>query len=307
MNFLRLIRVKNLIIILITEIIVNYCLIEYFLSINNLAYRMSNVVFLLIATSSILIAAGANIHNDINDKEIDTKSKPEKPIPSGAISLRTANILLFIFNLLGVVLTFIASYLIGEPMIAIFQFTILAILYAYSMSLKCTKLIGNIIVSISIAMVPVLIWIYIIYDEAAQGLMFNYHLRWMHFSVFFLSLFAFISTLIREIIKDREDMKGDLDCGCHTWASEVSEKVFRISIISLSLILVVIIALYQIYFPSLISYKISFIIPQALILFILIPKVYKAKERSEFKNISNFMKIIIVAGLIIPLVLMVNG
>ena len=303
MNFLRLIRVKNLIIILITEIIVNYYLIEYFLSINNLAYRMDNVVFLLIAISSILIAAGANIHNDIHDKEIDAKSKPEKPIPSGAISLKTANILLFVFNLVGVILTFTAAYLIGEPMVAIFQFTILAILYAYSMSLKCTKLIGNIIVSISIAMVPVLIWIYIIYDSAAHGLMFNYNLRWMHFSVFFISAFAFISTLIREIIKDREDMKGDLDCDCHTWASEISAQTFRISIITLSIILVLIILLYQIYFPNLLFYKASFIIPQALIVFILIPRVYKATERSEFKSISNFMKLIIFSGLILPVVL----
>jgi len=303
MNFLRLIRIKNLIIILITEIIVNYCLIEHFLSINNLAYRMSNVVFLLIAISSILIAAGANIHNDIQDKDIDAKSKPEKPIPSGAISLNAANILVIIFNLFGIILTLAAAYLIGEPMVAIFQFSILAILYAYSMSLKCTKIIGNIIVSTSIAMVPVLIWIYIIYDHAAHGLMFNYNLRWMHFSVFFLSAFAFISTLIREIIKDREDMKGDLDCGCRTWASEISAQTFRISIIILSIILVIIILLYQLYFPNLLFYKVSFIIPQALIVFILIPRVYKATERSEFKSISNFMKLIIFLGLIIPVVL----
>ena len=303
MNFLRLVRVNNLIIILITEIIVNYCLIVYFLSINNLAYRMDNVVFLLISVSSILIAAGANIHNDIQDKEIDAISKPNKPIPSGAISLKTARILLFISNFLGVILTFAAAYLIGEPMVAIFQFTILAILYAYSMSLKCTKLIGNIIVSASIAMVPVLIWIYIIYDNAAHGLMFNYNLRWMHFSIFFLSVFAFISTLIREIIKDREDMKGDLDCGCRTWASEISPKTFKFSIIILSIILVIIILLYQIYLPDLLFYKISFLLPQILIILILIPWVYKATERTDFKNISNFMKLIILSGLVLPIML----
>ncbi len=306
MDFLRLIRVKNLIIILGTEIMVNYFLIDYFLSINNLAYRMDNVVFAHISISSLLIAAGANIHNDIQDKDIDAIAKPSKPIPSGAISIKKARLLLFFFNLTGLLLSIGAAFFIGEPMVAIFQITILAILFAYSLSLKCTKLIGNIIVSISIAMVPVLIWIYIIYDKAAYDLMFNYQLRWMHFSILFLSIFAFISTLIREMIKDREDMQGDLNCDCHTWASSVSSNVFRITIISLSLLLFFIIAIYQAYIPGLYYYRASFIIPQGLLLFYLIPKVYFAKEKEEFKHLSRFMKLVIVAGLILPIVLSIK-
>jgi len=307
MNFLRLIRIKNLIIILITEIMIKYFLIDYFLSINNLSYRMSNVVFVLIASSSILIAGAANIHNDIQDKEIDAKAKPSKPIPSGAFSIKKARVMLFSFNSGGVILTFIAAYIIKEPLVAIFQLSILGLLFAYSLSLKCSKIIGNIIISISIAMVPVVVWVYTIYDTAAHNIMFNYSLRWMHISIFFLALFAFMSTLIREMIKDREDMKGDLDCGCITWASSVSPNTFRITIIVLSLLFVEIIALYQVYLPDLVIYRASFLIPQSLILFILIPRVFMAKDRKDFKKLSSFMKIITISGLLLPLLLFLTN
>ncbi len=306
MVLLRLIRFNNLIIILLTEIIAKYGLIDYFLKTNDLAYRMSTSVFILIVASSLLIAAAANIHNDIHDVDIDKINKSRKPIPNGDISIKSARYLLFAFNITGVVLTFLAAHLINDPYVAIFQLTILAILFAYSNSLKCMKIVGNILVSISIAMVPVVIWVYVVYDKDAHGLIFNDNIRWMHLSVFFFSLFAFISTLIREIVKDREDMKADVSCNCYTWAASVSLKTFKIAVVTLALIMVVIIGIYQNYVPLSSIYRTAFLFPQLLIIFGLIPMLIKAQERVEFKRVSNFLKIIILSGLIIPIILLLE-
>ncbi len=303
MIFFRLIRVGNLIIVLLTEFIVKYGVIDYFLSKTDITYRMNNWVFALIALSSVLIAAAANIHNDIHDQDIDKLEKPTKPIPSGDISVKNARILLFSFNIIGAILSFIAAYFIGEPGVAVFQLTIVALLFTYSMSFKCTKLFGNIIVSLVIAMVPIVIWVYTFYDVEAKGLMFNYELQWLHFSVIFLSVFAFLSNLIREMVKDREDMEGDLNCNCHTWASGVSRNTFRITVIILSLILIETIAIYQVYLPGLEIYRAAFIIPQSLILFGIIRMVFKANSKIELRKLSKFIKFMTVSGLILPLIL----
>ncbi len=303
MVFFRLIRIGNLIIILLTEFIVKYGVIDYFLSKTDITYRMNDWVFALIAISSVLIAAAANVHNDIHDQDIDTQEKPTKPIPSGDISVKNARIILYSFNIIGAILALIAAYIIGESAVAIFQLTIVALLFTYSMSFKCTKLFGNIIVSLVIAMVPIVIWLYSFYDIEAKGLMFNQELEWLHFSVIFLSVFAFLSNLIREIVKDREDMDGDLNCNCHTWASGVSQNTFRITVIIISLLLIEAITLYQVYLPGLELYRISFIIPQALILFGVIRMAYKANTRIEFRKLSKFIKLMTVSGLILPLIL----
>ncbi|MCK5846193.1 MAG: UbiA family prenyltransferase [Bacteroidales bacterium] len=265
---------------------------------------MSTPIFILIVVSSILIAAAANIHNDIHDVDIDRLTKSRKPIPNGDISIKSARYILYLFNSLGVILTFLAAHLIGEPFVAIFQLSILALLFAYSNSLKCSKLVGNIVVSLTVAMVPVVVWIYIVYDNSANGLMFNYDLRWMHLSIFFFSLFAFLSTLIREIVKDREDMKADTSCNCNTWAATVSLKSFKILISILSIFLIAIIAFYQLYLPNLEIYRISFFIPMALILFGLIPMLLKGSSSKDFKKLSTFLKIIILSGLVTPIILL---
>ena len=303
MAFFRLIRVGNLIIILLTEFIIKYGVIDYFLSKTDIIYRMNNWVFILIAISSILIAAAANIHNDIHDQDIDKQEKPTKPIPSGDISVKNARSLLFSFNIIAAILAFLAAYFIGEPSVAIFQLTIVALLFTYSMSYKCTKLFGNIIVSVVIAMVPIVIWLYSFYDIEAKGLMFNNELEWLHLSVIFLSVFAFLSNLIREIVKDREDMEGDLNCNCHTWASGVSQNTFKITIIIISLILIGTIMIYQVYLPGLEIYRASFIIPQLLVLFGMIRMVIKAESRIELRKLSKFIKLMTVSGLILPLIL----
>lgn len=303
MTIFRLIRVGNLIIILLTEFIIKYGVIDYFLSKTDIEYRMNDWIFILIALSSVLIAAAANVHNDIHDQDIDKQEKPTKPIPSGDISVKTARILLFSFNIIGAILAFIAAYIIGEPGVAIFQLTIVALLFTYSMSFKCTKLIGNIIVSLVIAMVPIVIWLYTFYDVEVKGLMFNPEIEWLHLSVIFLSGFAFFSSIIREIVKDREDMDGDLNCNCHTWASGVSQNTFKITIIILSLLLIAAITMYQVYLPGLELYRALFIIPQVLILFGVIRMTFKAETRIELRKLSKFIKLMTVSGLILPLIL----
>ena len=93
MSFFTLIRWKNLIIILLTELIIKYSLIDYFLYSAGLNYRMSGELFFSLVLSSLFIAAAGYIINDIEDIEIDRVNANNRPLVKEGISL----ILLYIF------------------------------------------------------------------------------------------------------------------------------------------------------------------------------------------------------------------
>ncbi len=153
-------------------------------------YFTANITLLLASVAAGLIAAGANVVNDIYDIEIDRINKPLRPLPSGRIKVRSAWILYGGLSASGI---FIAAISV-LPLFAIAVLNTF-ILYYYSRSLKGTVLWGNIAVSFASA----LTFIY-------GGLTMN------DYSVgLFPAIFAFLFHLGREIIKDMQDIRGDLE------------------------------------------------------------------------------------------------
>jgi len=303
MAFLNLIRWKNLLIILLTEIIIKYALIDYFLISSGLSYSMSNSLFTILALSSIFIAAAGYIINDIEDVEIDKYNNSKRPLVDGKISIKTAKILMYAFNIIGIILSFAAATIIKNPSLASFQLLIMALLYGYSVSLKCKKIIGNIIIAFITASVPFLIWIYTIYDVLGRSIMFSYEIRWMHLSVFFFIIFSFLSNWIRELVKDKEDAEADISKSCNTWAASVSENSFKGLIIVLLILFDISIAYFQVNFEGPINFRIAFSIIPAIVLIIVIPKVIKAKSIQDYHKLSNTMKGLMLVGLLTPILL----
>jgi len=303
MSFFTLIRWKNLIIILLTELIIKYSLIDYFLYSAGLSYRMNSELFFYLVLSSIFIAAAGYIINDIEDIDIDKVNANNRPLINGGISLKTAKTLMYSFNIAGIIFAFYSAYLIKNPSLASFQLLIMALLYGYSISLKCKKLIGNIIIAFITASVPLLIWIYTIYDVLAKSIMFTYEIRWMHLSIFFFFTFAFLTNFVRELIKDKEDAKADVSTSCNTWSATVSKKSFKGLIIVLLIMLEVSIASYQINFEGNNYFKIGLTIVLIIVIIIAIPKIIKSKSTKDYHNISNIMKGIMLLGILTPLLL----
>lgn len=304
MAFLKLIRWSNLLTIIITEIIIKYALMDYFFIEAGLSYRLDNILFSIIVISSILIASASNIINDITDIKSDRiNNHYKRPLVSGKISLITADVLFYIFAILGVGCSIAAGILAGNIWLFAFQLFVLATLVLYSKKLKCKKLIGNIVVSLATALVPILVWFYTINDTSHQGLMFNYTLRWMHFTIIFFALFAFFSNLIREIIKDREDQKADIAVKCKTWAGQVSLIKFRRTILSLTLFLVILILIFQVLSSLNLVFRLSFVAVQLLLVLGIIPKLMKSSKKEDFHIMSIRMKIVMLVGVLTPVLL----
>ena len=135
-----------------------------------------------------LITAASNIINDYFDIEIDRVNKPERPLPSGIVSLRSALVLSLVLYGLGMAC---------GAMINVTAFVISALssvlLYVYSARLKRTVLFGNLTVSLATGMA-------FIYGGVAVGNIRNATVP---------AIFAFLMHFGREIIKDMEDVEGD--------------------------------------------------------------------------------------------------
>ena len=304
MPLLKLVRWPNLLTIILTEVIVKYALMDYFFVEAGISYRLSDLTFVVIVVSSIFIAAAGNVINDITDIESDKINKHlTRPLVNGEISLRQANILFYIFIFLGVGISIYAGILAGDTGLFTFQLFVLTILISYSKRYKCKKIFGNIIVSLATALVPILIWFYTINDVYNQGIMFNFSLRWMHFTVVFFALFAFLSNLIREIIKDKEDTEADFAVNCKTWAGEVSIGKFRKTIFILVFLLLILIMVFQIFSPQSLIFRLSFILTQLALIIFILPKLSKSTQKEDFHALSSRMKLVMIIGVLTPILL----
>ena len=155
--------------------------------------------------------AAGNVINDYFDYNIDLVNKPERPIPSGRISLKNGKNYAYFLFLAGTVCGFLISYLTDNWIPFIIVLIADVILYLYAYRLKTTPLIGNL----------------------AVGFMTGFGFVFGGFTInnpniimtsIFLGFFAFVMTTAREIVKDIEDVEGDKKDGARTLPILIGKK-----------------------------------------------------------------------------------
>ncbi|MDP3929623.1 MAG: geranylgeranylglycerol-phosphate geranylgeranyltransferase [Bacteroidota bacterium] len=281
-DFLRLIRINNLLIITATQIFAYYFLTP------NLGYtQLFQVNFLLLLGSTFLVAAAGYIINDYMDVRLDLINKPGKVIVGNTISRRWAMFLHLILNGFALLLA-----LAINKQIAILVFICAFSLWLYSQFLKKTYLIGNILVALLTAFT---LWIMHIFqqDMMVAGI-------WVY------GIFAFGTTLIREIIKDTEDLRGDQNFKCRTLPIVLGVRktkdilmVLQISIIGLTMAFCTsFVALsyssYKIYIMFLMYMLILVVIP----MFVMAWFIKTADVKRDFSRLSSLAKWIMMAGIV---------
>jgi 4-hydroxybenzoate polyprenyltransferase len=209
-----------------------------------------------------------------------------------------------IFNILGVIGGTYVSARIGYFWLGILFVLVSGLLYFYSATYKRQFLIGNIIVAFLTAMVPMMV---VIYDAPPIFRHYGSVIDFPGVAILFywvggFALFAFMTTFIREIIKDMEDYKGDLALGRKTLP--VTAGIFASGIAVLFLSFVTIFLLYFIWFRYL-NDKITLAYITLLITLPVILVMYKvltAKDRHALHAASRLMKLIMLAGILYALV-----
>jgi 4-hydroxybenzoate polyprenyltransferase len=185
MYFFRLIRLPNLLIIAITQLLTAYCLTDPH-SIDNITH--TRIPLLIIST--MCIAAAGYVINDYLDVKIDYINKPARVLIGNKISRRQAMLIHLCLNVAGLGISLLLSL-----KVALVHLVSAILLWFYSGFFKKQFLVGNLVISLLAAMVPLVVWLYLPNDRADFVIAFAW--------------FAFFLNLIREIIKDIEDRRGD--------------------------------------------------------------------------------------------------
>jgi 4-hydroxybenzoate polyprenyltransferase len=314
--FMQLIRWRNLVIVIMTMVLMRYAVLEPLIRrigivlVNGdgqqvpMDLKMPLFDFILLVLATVCITAGGYVINDYFDIKTDLINRG-KVIVGTKIPRRKAMMWHSILNIVGVIIGFYISWKAGYLMLGAMFLLVSGLLYFYSASYKRQFLIGNIIVALLTAMVPMLVvfyeWpaLYQFYKVNAVELPdINFIVKW----VGGFALFAFLTTLTREIIKDIEDFEGDIAYGRNTVPIVIG--VVPSKIVSVILIALTISLLYSAWF-FFINDKITLIYLSTLIVLPLVFVVYKVMVSSSRKQIhtaSNFMKIVMLTGLLYSVV-----
>lgn len=303
MKYLKLIRYQNLLLLAFMQLIFRFG----FLKFQNIFLSLADWQFGLLVLSTILIAAAGYVINDIMDQETDSDNKPDSRIIGTSISEKAAYNLYFVLNITGVGIGYYLASVIHKPSFAGAFIIISATLYMYATSLKQMLLIGNIIVALLLSFSVLIIGLFDLlpatYDgnQTEMGIMFSILIDY--------AVFAFILNLIREIVKDMEDVDGDYNQGMNTLpialgVGRTSKAVAVLGIIATLILLWYInsnLMFSKLYFA--VIYGLLFLVGP-MIFFVV--KVWNAKSKKDFHLLSNVLKWVIFFGILSIMVITFN-
>lgn len=297
--FLKLIRIENLIIIVATQFCIKYFV---FSSINEYS-KLTPLLFNLMVLSTVLIAASGYIINDYFDVKTDKINRPETVVLDVSIKRRWAMVLHIVFNSIGLLIGFYLAIKCHHISLIIFQLISIILLWFYSTNFKKQLLVGNIVVSVLTATIPLMP---MIYDYSISGpidplveMLLGSYLSSLFKIVLVYSCFAFLTSFAREVIKDMEDYKGDIQTGCKTmpivWGMITSKVVtFFIIIITIGILFLAGLKFYKDEKNVAMYYIIGLLIlPLLLLLF----QIIRSKTSKDFKLASLLLKFIMLFGI----------
>ena len=298
-TFLKLIRYKNLIMVLLTMVLTKYFLLNTSITVNYL----SDFHFILLSISVLSITAAGYVINDSFEVKTDTINKPQKLIIRTKISIKTGELIYQILNVTGVICGLYLSFTLEKINVAFVFFLSILGLYYYSKKLKQVALIGNLLIAFLVSLTIIIVFLFDAYsfhkkDSIIQALHNFFYSSSVGLKVFSYALFAFVITFLREIIKDIEDMNGDYAANMKTLPILIGSKRTNTFVLILSSIFFIIL-LYTL--KELIHYKILFyygaifiVVPFAYFLF----KLKFANSKVHYHYLSQLLKIIMFFGIL---------
>jgi 4-hydroxybenzoate polyprenyltransferase len=281
-HLLRLIRLPNLFIIVLSQYLTACCL-----SLESWSSVLLSPKLFLLSLSTSLIAAAGYVINDYLDVKIDQINKPGKVVVGTYISRRQAIYMHIIMN----VLALICAVFIGLKIFAIELATAL-LLIKYSSTYKRTFFTGNFMVALFCG--TSIFMVYLIFPL----------LSFTHVMAY--SIFAFITTINREIIKDIEDIKGDRLLNCKTVPIVLGLKKTKdlVFIISSALLTASIIYFYELFKSGRIHDHSKVFFAAYVLLLLVMPffymlfKLNDAARTEDFTRISTINKLIMLTGIL---------
>lgn len=267
-SMLKLTRFGNLVIIALAQYFTAGFLIGMF--------TLNDFELLLLATSTVSIAAGGYIINDYYDVKIDYINKPDRVVIGKSITRRYAILFHVVLSALGIVLGYYLSWRVAAVnVLSVF------LLWLYSNNLKRLPFIGNFTVAF---LTGLAVYTVDVYYRTQNSLIIIY------------ALFAFFMTLVREIIKDMEDLKGDNTFGCKTLPIVWGIRKTKILVYLIIVLFGAMVALMNQFYRALpFKYHLVFLyVPLLWLIF----RLSRADMKKDFRRLSVLCKVIMLLGIL---------
>lgn len=281
----------------------------------NFGPQMPLVHFILLILSTVLIAAGGNVINDYFDTRIDRINKPGEVIVGRTVKRRVAMTAHAVLSGIGLLLGAFVAWRSGLLKWAAIPAFAIGALWVYSTTFKRQLIIGNGLVATLTALVPLTVGLYeipMLQKIAASESLFVivpsadeevgwgiplWYVNELWYWILGFAVFAFLSTLVRELQKDMADVKGDEADGCRTIPIVWGMKWARaIALIDIGVIIVLLLFLRSQLLRDPLSYwyiGIGVIGP----LLLSAGFTYQAHQRHEFVRAGTLMKVAMVMAI----------
>jgi 4-hydroxybenzoate polyprenyltransferase len=306
--FFRLIRWPNLVFIVLTQALFYYCIIIPVFSDYRAEPSLPQHSFWLLVAASVLIAAAGYIINDYFDINIDRVNKPGRMVVDKVIKRRWAIVWHMVLSVAGVGLSLLVSLQLRDWHVFLagaINTLCVGALWLYSTTFKRKLLIGNIIISLLTAWTILVLYLgNLDLTKVLSQAKYNNNYELASAKLFKFTMlyagFAFIISLIREVVKDMEDMEGDARYGCRTmpivWGIPVSKVFTGVWLVVLTAML----AIVQVYVLQLgwwwsaVYCFVLIVLPLVWLLY----KLYKAQVTADYHLLSTVIKAVMLAGIL---------
>jgi 4-hydroxybenzoate polyprenyltransferase len=275
---------------------------------------LSELQFAFLTLSFVFITAAGYIINDYFDRKTDLINHPKTVLIAIKVRRRSAILLHTFFNLIALFCGFAISYSVGVWWLGFVFIAISLILWYYSVSYKKKPLIGNIIVSLLTAIVPLFVIGFEYLGVHHTGIKITNELilsvKYSGIIIIGFSCFAFIFNLIREIVKDVEDIEGDKATKCKTLPILIGEKRTNFIISALSIIgATSVVLVYLLYLRHLVFLQNDVMSIWYISTLIVAPVLYVAfrihwaPNKKTYHQMSQLLKFVMLTGILYSLIL----
>lgn len=317
MYFLRLIRPVNLLVIALTMYAVRVFFLPYMQDDPPYAgWGSEPFDYFLLVLSTVFIAAGGNIINDYFDVKADRINKPEKLIITKYIKPRWAIVTHWLFNFVAFGIACYLSWRYETSWYMFIHLLSINALWFYSMYFKRRFLIGNLIIAALTGLVPILCGIHFLglthpfnrsYLPSAWTMHDDSWIVAVNLKIFFVvsyAIFAASLNLVREIIKDIEDVEGDLVLRAKTLPIVLGKR--RTKWIAMALLVAILALAMPFIWEAYTLYRNDFLIALAPALLVVIGivlallQLWRATEKPQLKRADLLLKLVMMIGCCLP-------
>ncbi len=299
----HLIRLPNVLIIVLTQLLLRYCIILPFLYPDAPGSIAPLADFLVLVFVTLLIAMGGYVINDYFDVQTDAINRPGRLVVNRVISRHAAIKIHMILNSAAILLGFYLAWQIKVVSFGLVFPLISGVLWIYSAKYKRTLFWGNFIVAGLSAFVVLIVWLFEFFRLRMSPADFTAVLPEIQIVTCLFTayaVFAFLVSLVREIIKDMEDVEGDETTGCKTLPIVAGMNASRFIAGGLIVLTIMLLGyaqamLYQSGFSLAFWYLMITVQPGAVYFLI---RLLRASNRQDYHVLSTLCKVIMVAGIL---------